>query len=166
MQREEGRYDDRVAGDCGERRRDGWKAESCLVVTDAACSAASFFNHHMYHPDRRFSVVPVDHEQELAERLIERIWPGCTGFLHGGHLFLNDTATPDETQEFAVFRDAPDAVGQYRQVSGLTVEWMGLAEVLDKIREVVRGDCNSTLGDAHRLSIETPEQHRNCMHCE
>ena len=120
----------------------------------------------MYHPDRRFSVVPVEEEEELAQKLIERTWPGCMGFSHGGYLFLNDSATPADTQEYAVFGNRPDETGKYTQVDGLTVGWMGRAEALQRIQRITRGEFGALLGAEHFLKVENPGEHGSCRECE
>ncbi len=120
----------------------------------------------MYHPDRRFSVVPVEDEEALAQKLIERTWPGCTGFAHGGYLFLNDSAAPADNQEFAVFRDQPDDTGKYAQVDGLTVGWMGQVEALQGVRRITRGEVEAAMAESHGLTIESPANHGGCSHCE
>lgn len=57
----------------------------------------------MLHKNRRWCVTPVASAEELAEKLTEMTWCGCSGFRLGGYLWLNDATSPDGAQEFAVY---------------------------------------------------------------
>ena len=83
----------------------------------------------MYHPDRRFSVVPVE-------------------------------------EEYAVFRNRPDEMGQYTQVDGLTVGWMGRAEALQRIQRITHGEFAAAMAAEHLLTVESSAKHGSCGHCD
>jgi hypothetical protein len=44
----------------------------------------------MWHTKRRWSVSPLGTAEELAEKLANRSWCGCTGFALRGYVFLHD----------------------------------------------------------------------------
>jgi hypothetical protein len=77
----------------------------------------------MFHRGRTHRVAEIETAAELAERLVEHTWTLCTGFRHGGLLWLNDSTGPDGAQEFAVVREG-------RQIESITFSWCSRAEAL------------------------------------
>ena len=76
----------------------------------------------MLHRHRVWCVTPVASAEELAEKLTGTTWTPCTAFEIGGYLWLNDAASPDGGQEFAVVkRTGP--TGRPLQVESITFSW-------------------------------------------
>ena len=62
----------------------------------------------MLHSKRTWCIAPVSDAEELARKLTELTWTGCTAFELEGYLFLNDSTSLDGAQEYAVLkRPAP-----------------------------------------------------------
>jgi hypothetical protein len=79
----------------------------------------------MMHKHRYWCVVPVADPQQLAEWLTERSWTLCTGFEIGSYLFLNDAASEDGAQEYAVVKKPIQHGNPYLQVECITMSWCG-----------------------------------------
>jgi stage V sporulation protein SpoVS len=112
---------------------------------------------------RRWSVVDVATAEELAVALTGELWCSCNGFRFGGYLWLNDATGPDGAQEYAVVRERNHA-----QVESVTFGWVDAARGLAIIREIVAGDginASTAYGVINPCLIETPVQHRRCVHC-
>lgn len=87
---------------------------------------------------RRWNVGNVATAEELAEKLSgdNHTWTLCTGFRHGGFLFLNDSFSEDGAAEWAVVRES-----DLRQVESITFGWCTEAEALRYIRGVLAGEA-------------------------
>ena len=118
----------------------------------------------MLHADRRFSVTSEEDAEQLAYKLTTRTWTGCTGFRHGGYLFLNDSFSADGAQEFAVFR-GQELAGKLVQIESITFGWMNAEEAVTTIRDVARGRYDDVMHVVHELTLEPPEQHERCPLC-
>lgn len=90
-------------------------------------------------------------------------WTPCSGFRHGGHLWLNDATGPDGAQEYAVVREDDHA-----QIESVTFGWVSGARGLAIIREVIAGEggeYSASFGSIDLQLVETPTQHGRCPHC-
>ncbi len=86
----------------------------------------------MIHTKRRYNVAKVEDAEELAEKLTATTWTLCTGFEHGGYLFLNDSFTEDSAQEYAVIKGG-------RQVESITFSWCTRRQAMEHAREIFDG---------------------------
>ncbi len=112
---------------------------------------------------RRWQVSDVATAEELASILTGQDWTLCSGFRHGGHLWLNDATGPDGAQEYAVVRE-----GDHAQVESITFGWLDAARGLAIIREIVAGeggDYSASYGSIDPRMVETPAQHGRCPQC-
>ncbi len=112
---------------------------------------------------RRWSVTDVATAGDLACMLTGEEWTPCSGFRHGGYLWLNDATGPDGAQEYAVIREDDHA-----QVESVTFGWVDEARGLAIIREIVAGaggDFSASFGWIDSRLVETPTQHGRCRHC-
>lgn len=82
----------------------------------------------MLHEDRTWRVVDEPDAARLAKQLTDMTWTGCTGFRRRGLLYLNDSASGDVAQEYAVVRQDDG-----RQLESVTFGWMTRAQALDWI---------------------------------
>lgn len=110
----------------------------------------------MFYPDRQFRVAAENDPGELARKLTKQTWPSDTAFEHGGHLYVNDSTVGDESQDYAVFKNQPDASGKYVQVKGFPFGWMDAAEALTVIRDITRGAYDDLILSQHELRLGRP----------
>jgi hypothetical protein len=89
----------------------------------------------MWHTKRRWSVSPVGTAEELAGKLANHSWCGCTGFSLGGYLFLNDQTCADGAGEYGVVK-ADDVT---RQVESITFSWCSQDKALAYIQRALSG---------------------------
>jgi len=102
--------------------------------------------------------------EDLAEKLTEHTWTGCSAFELGGYLFLNDATCADGAQEYAVVKPLPD--GGFEQIESITFSWCNQDRALELIRKVLAGDFDQA--DYRRLvtpRLETSEKHERCHLC-
>jgi hypothetical protein len=85
----------------------------------------------MMHKGRVFSISDVSTPEDLAEKLTQHTWTGCTGFRLGKLLFLNDATCADGAQEYAVIMDGLQPI----QVESITFSWCNYEKALELIRE-------------------------------
>jgi hypothetical protein len=116
----------------------------------------------MWHTKRRWSVSSIDTAEELADKVVNRCWCGCTGFSLGGYLFLNDQTCADGAGEYGVVK-ADDVT---RQVESITFSWCSQAEALAYIQQALSGafDVNAWNSGITPEQIIAPEGHR-CSLC-
>jgi len=107
------------------------------------------------HPERRFVVTGIASAEKLAMMLTAFTWTICSGFEHGGLLFLNDSTSEDGAQEYAVIKDS-------RQVGSITFGWCTEEEAGGYIRTLLAGDFVD-LGPAE--SIIEPATGHSCPLC-
>lgn len=113
---------------------------------------------------RRWQVSEVAMAEELAGMLTGQDWTLCSGFRHGGHLWLNDATGPDGAQEYAVVREDDHA-----QVESITFGWLDAARGLAIICEIVAGeggDYSASYGSIDPRMVDTPARHGRCPHCK
>lgn len=143
----------------------------------------------MYHQDRRWCVQAVSSAEELADKLLSYSWC-CCGFELDGHLWLNDSTSPDAVQEYAVVSKPADASGEYCQVESISVSWCKRQELLVYIRAIQQDDpippagngpvvvthaaaqlCQALGGTGRPQGfvvhprIESSSDHGRCCHC-
>ena len=115
----------------------------------------------MLHSRRVWMTVPIASAEELAEKLSQHTWTGCTGFELGGYLFLNDATCADGAQEYAVVKPLHD--GRFEQIESITFSWCSQERALDLIRNVLAGQFD--LADYRREvhpQLETASEHGRC----
>lgn len=118
----------------------------------------------MLHKKRTWCLSSATSAEELAEKLTEHTWTGCTAFALGGYLFLNDATSGDGAQEYAVLRQ--EAHGRWFQIESITFSWCSTERALELIREVLAGKYDQA--DYRREvspRLETPAEHGRCGHC-
>ena len=84
----------------------------------------------MLHTHRTWQVSDVATADELADKLTDYTWTGCTAWRLQGVLFLNDSFSEDGAQEYAVIRDGI-------QIDSITFSWCTRDEAFDHIRGIV-----------------------------
>jgi len=119
----------------------------------------------MLHTDRSWCVCPVASAEELARKLTDITWCGCTAFSLGDYVWLNDAAGPDGAQEFAPVR-RKGRHGRPVQVESVTVSWCSVERLLELIEQTQRGVFDDS-DFAHEVTpvLQTPEEHGRCPHC-
>jgi hypothetical protein len=119
----------------------------------------------MLHNKRRWCVTPVSSAEELARKLTESTWCGCTAFALGDYWFLNDSTCPDGAQEFGVVK-IDGGNGKPIQVESITFGWCNETKALEYIRDTLNGRYDRS-DFTHEVAptIENPQQHGRCHHC-
>jgi len=95
----------------------------------------------MMHKKRVWQVCPVESAEELARRLTELTWTGCTGWKLDNLLFLNDATCADGAQEYAVC--LPRDGDKYVQIESITFSWCNYDRALELIelsQQYARGE--------------------------
>lgn len=119
----------------------------------------------MLHRNRIWSLSQVASPEELALKLTEVTWTGCTAFQLGMYLFANDATSPDGAQEYAVFRafQQPDSLVQ---VESITFSWCSFANALELIQQIQANRFDSQLlARIPRNRFQNPEEHNICDLC-
>ena len=75
----------------------------------------------MMHDNRIWCVSAVESAEDLARKLTEITWCGCTAFELEGYLWLDDATSPDGAQEFSVLKKCVD--GTFVQIESITFSW-------------------------------------------
>jgi hypothetical protein len=97
----------------------------------------------MMNKNRRFMISDRYTLDELAEKLTQRSWCLCSGFLAEGLLFLNDAFSEDGAQEFAVFRcsftraELEAEPCTLDQVESLTCSWMSPERLRSELHTLI-----------------------------
>ena len=118
----------------------------------------------MLHSKRRWCVTPVNSAEELARKLTETTWCGCTAFRIGDYLWLNDSTSPDGAQEFAVIKEVE--AGKWVQLESITFGWCDYERSLELILATLNGqdDRNSWRKPVHPVLDAEPD-HQRCSRC-
>jgi len=88
----------------------------------------------MWHKGRHWGVAKVAGRRQLADKLVNHSWTLCTGFEHGGYLWLNDSLSEDGAAEFGVVR-----ADTLEQVESITFGWCSEDQAVEHIRAVIEG---------------------------
>lgn len=141
----------------------------------------------MMHQHRSHMVFDVASVEDLAEKLTQRTWCGCSGFRLPVEswdsplgpivalLFLSDATSGDGAQEYAVILE-PQNYGLTEgrildlkdpgahQVESVTFSWMTEAAALETLRQYAKGErlCEPWPTPIH---IQRPEVHGRCGLC-
>jgi len=89
----------------------------------------------MLHKNRIWHVVEASTKEELAEKLTQYTWTGCTVWKLQGVLFLNDATCADGAQEYAVVIEPHH--GEFYQIESITFSWCTHEEALQHIDNVL-----------------------------
>lgn len=118
----------------------------------------------MLHKNRVWCVSVIGSAEELAEKLSESTWTGCTAFELAGYLFLNDATCADGAQEYAVIKRMPD--GTYLQIESITFSWCDGPKALQYVREILAGQYDAA-DYARPVSprLESAAEHGHCHLC-
>ncbi|MSR59803.1 MAG: hypothetical protein EXS05_19550 [Planctomycetaceae bacterium] len=119
----------------------------------------------MFHSNRRWCIAKVGSAEELAGKLTETIWCCCTGFELDKYLWLNDSTSPDDAQEYAIVkRQGPKR--KPVQIESITFRLCDHAKSLGYIEHTLAGldDQNSFRRSVEPI-LETPEAHGRCSYC-
>jgi hypothetical protein len=114
---------------------------------------------------RTWSLSTVETAEELAEKLTEMTWCGCSAFQVRGtpYLYLNDSSSADGAQEYAVLKPDGD---DFVQVESITFSWCTSEKALEYIRRISAGEFDNA-SYALRVSarIEPSNLHQPCRNC-
>lgn len=116
----------------------------------------------MLHSRRRFQVQDVT-SIELAHKIGTMSWTLCSGFRHGGYLWLNDAFSEDSIQEYAIIRES-DLV----QVESLTASWMKPFDLMVYAQDMANRECiwsDNPKPAIQRDRIENVGSHGRCPLC-
>ena len=116
----------------------------------------------MLHAKRRHRVVVVDDIGELARKLTTHTWTLCTGFRHGGWLFLNDSFSEDGAQEYGVLRAEQSSAGTHDVCEAVTFGWMNTRDAELWLRQWVNAAGDIRVYGAMVLS---PHPEGPCAFC-
>lgn len=119
----------------------------------------------MLHKMRTWSLSTVESAEELAVKLTETTWCGCSAFKlpDAPYLFVNDATSPDGAQEYAILK--PDG-SEFVQVESITFSWCSRDKALEYIERIVAGEFdNSTYVSRVGARIEPAEKHQPCRYC-
>ena len=116
------------------------------------------------HNDRIWCLTPAESAEDLARKLTEITWCGCTAFELKGYVWLNDATSPDGAQEFAVLKQCDD--GTFLQIESITYSWCDYDQSLALIKVTLAGedDVNDFRREVRPI-LQTPEEHGRCHHC-
>ncbi len=118
----------------------------------------------MLHSNRKWCVSPVDSAEELARKLTETTWCGCTGFQIGCYLWLNDSSSPDGAQEFAVVKVLDS--NHCLQLESITFGWCDYERALQLILATLNGqDDRTPWRKPVNPALETAAEHKRCPLC-
>ncbi|MBI2481290.1 MAG: hypothetical protein HYV60_22410 [Planctomycetia bacterium] len=119
----------------------------------------------MMHIDRVWCRNAVTSSEELARKLTEMTWCGCTAFAIDRYLWLNDATSPDAAQEYAVLLHN-ESDGSFLQIESITMSWCSYDEVLQFVEQTLRGedDCNEW-ARLVQPTLQTAAEHGRCLHC-
>jgi len=118
----------------------------------------------LLHKKRRWCVAPVASPEDLAEKLTEHTWTGCTAFELSGYVFCNDATSADGAQEYAVLK--PLDGDRFDQVESITFSWCTRERALELVRQVLAGtfDAERAFGEVE-AKLEAPAEHGTCPLC-
>lgn len=116
----------------------------------------------MKHPDRIFSYMELESEDDLVKAMTEHTWPLCYGFYHGDLLYLGDGDSED-SPEYSVVRI--ERTEGHHGVVGIEVGRIASRsreEVRSAVRELKAG--NYSMNNPVRIAVE-PKWHHSCELC-
>ncbi len=120
----------------------------------------------MMHKSRTWCVAPVATSEELAEKLAEHTWCGCTGFQIGNYLFLNDATSGDGAQEYAILKKPAAPGAPHIQIESITASWMTRERLLEFISRTLQGENDDVeWAIPFAPDLESSEQHGRCHFC-
>lgn len=117
----------------------------------------------MFYQNRTWSVSEVSSSKKLAEMLTQQTWSRCDAFFVAGHrsvLFLNDSQSFDEDQEYAVmYRNRHGIIGEIDSITVNSVAAQRIAWLIDQFLELP-GETVRFGSTIRPEQLESPEQHR------
>jgi hypothetical protein len=120
----------------------------------------------MFHKTRTWCVSPIGSAEELAEKLSEHTWTGCTAFELQGYLFLNDSTSADGAQEYAVLKRPAQPGGAFFQIESITFGWCSQEKGLEYVRRILAGEYDQAeYRAAVTPRLEIAADHGRCHHC-
>jgi len=87
------------------------------------------------HKNRVWNISEVSSKEELAEKLTQYTWTGCTGWKLGKVLFLNDSTCADGAQEYAAVIEPHS--GEFFQIESITFSWCTYEQALHHIEDIM-----------------------------
>ena len=119
----------------------------------------------MLHRSRHWSVTEVQSAEELAYRLTQQTWTGCTAFRLGQYFYANDAFSGDGAQEYGVLRSFTKTE-LLVQVETITFSWCDEKTALELIQKINSNQFDSQLLDRiQAVRFQTPEEHDFCSLC-
>src|SRR4051812_48612903 len=115
---------------------------------------------NMFHKTRTWCVSKVMDSAELARKLTESTWTGCTAFELDCYLFLNDSTSADGIQEFAVLKRPGQEGEAFFQIESITFGWCDFEKSLSYIRQILAGEYDQA---AYRIEV-TPRLEKAAEH--
>lgn len=119
----------------------------------------------MLHKHRMWSVTDINSSDELAIKLTQQTWPGCTAFRQGTYLYANDATSGDGAQEYAVLRmfTREDLLVQ---VETITFSWCSIESATELIQQINSNQFDSQLLDRVQAKrFQSPAEHGSCYLC-
>lgn len=92
------------------------------------------------HENRHWRIRQATTPEELTELLSGMTWCCCQGFELEGHLWLNDSTSPDAVQEYAVVTTPSEVSEDYRQIESISVSWCNQQQLAGYIRQFHGGE--------------------------
>jgi hypothetical protein len=116
----------------------------------------------MIHTKREWTVDDVETAEELALKLTQYVWTGCTGFrlTDADLLFLNDSFSADGAQEYAVVVESTG-----RQVESVTFGWMSEARALALLRRYLAEKPDEPFGTIDSSRWQPAAHPERCHLC-
>jgi len=119
----------------------------------------------MMHIDRVWCRSAVTTSEELARKLTEMTWCGCTAFAIDHYRWLNDATSPDGAQEYAVLLHK-ESDGSFVQIESITFSWCSYEESLSHIQRTLRGeDDRNEWARPVQPTLQPAAEHGRCHHC-
>ena len=120
----------------------------------------------MFHSNRTWCVSPKGTPEEVARLLSEHTSTLCTAIQLGGYLFLNDSASEDGEQEYAVVKMPAAPAGRFVQVESITSGWCSYDQALDCIQQALSGEYDALdFVRAAEPRLETAAEQGRCHLC-
>lgn len=119
----------------------------------------------MLHKNRVWSISHVGSADELASKLAQFTWTGCSAFQLNQFIFANDSTSSDGAQEYAVLRPS-STLDCLEQIESITFSWCSESRSLELILEIMARHCDlASWCHVSRSQFQTSDEHRVCYLC-
>lgn len=116
----------------------------------------------MLHEKRTWTVALIDTPEELARRLTQYTWTGCSGWKlpNSKLVYLNDSTSGDGAQEYGVV-----IAETGEQVESVTFGWMTEERALETLRRFERETPSEACGRVEPRRYRHDAHSRTCHLC-